>query len=550
MKKRTSLSILILVFCLMLFSFPSFISAHAYIVKSSPNSNETLKQSPAKASIQFDETIQAVNNSIQVYDTNGNRVDQKNGRIDPKNSSILECGLNRSLPNGTYRIQWKVVSSDGHPVQGVIPFQIGPGKTQNEPLTIQKTKGYTPHLDLIVIRWIQYFSNAIYVGMLFFFLFVIPNELVYNPFVKKTISNLIRISFLLLLLSILFSLPLMATIELTTSWSSVFNIQTLKEMITNTAFGSIWVIQVYGLILLAIFTYLIHAKRFSKNLIVWISFIIGIALLLTKAFTSHAASSTNRALMISLDFLHLVSASIWIGSLVALAVFIPLSRKMDTKNQYMDMIRRFSKWGIMIILVLSATGIFESFSYIPNLRSLVFTDYGRVLTGKAILLCIMVIFAAMNFFKGRRNNEKNLSSSLWGELITGMIVLILSVLLTNLPTAMSSPGPVNIIKSVEHGRSISLHVTPNTIGENTFEVYLKDKNGKALSNIQQVTLTFKSLEMDMGEDTITLSEVKEGYYLAKGMDFNMSGHWNVHVHALTKDLNTIDTDIPCIVGSQ
>jgi copper transport protein len=34
------------------------------------------------------------------------------------------------------------------------------------------------------------------------------------------------------------------------------------------------------------------------------------------------------------------------------------------------------------------------------------------------------------------------------------------------------------------------------------------------------------------------------------MDFNMAGHWNVHVHVLKKDLNTIDTDFSVHVGSQ
>jgi copper transport protein len=503
-------------------------------------------------SIQFDETIQFINNSIQVYDAKGNRVDQKNGRINPKNSTILECGLNHTLPNGIYQIQWKVVSSDGHPVQGVIPFQIGSGNKgqRGNATTVQETKGYTPHLDLIIIRWLQYLSNACYVGILFFYLIVIPSEVAQNQFVKKIFSNMINFSFLFLLLSIFLSLPLMATIELTTSWGHVLNIQTIKDMMTNTSFGEIWSIQVVGLLFLALFTFLIVVEKFKDSLYVWISFLLGIGLLLAKALTSHAAASTIPLVTVGLDFLHLFAASIWIGSLVALVALIPLSRKMETKNNYLEMIRRFSKWGITFILVLTITGVLGSFSYIPNLHSLVYTDYGRVLTGKVILLIIMIVFAVMNFFKGKRSDENGLSSSLWGELITGMIVLILSVILTNLPTAMSSPGPVNVTKSVEHGNQVTLHVTPNVIGENTFEVSLKKQNGQVMKNIAQVTLSFTSLEMDMGEDTITLSKAKDGKYRAKGMEFNMAGRWNVHVHALTKDLDSIDTDIPCIVGSQ
>jgi copper transport protein len=248
---------------LLLLLHPSFISAHAYIIKSEPFDNEILKQPLHKVSIQFDETIQSVHNSIKVYDAKGNRVDQKNGHVNAKNSTILECGLNQSLPNGTYRIQWNVISNDGHPVQGVIPFQIEKGNKSQGDRTVshQESKGYTPHFDLIIIRWIQYFSNACFVGIQFFRLFVMPKELLQNVFVKNTFSKIINFSFLFLFLSIFLNLPLMATIELTTSWSNALNIQTLMDLVDNTTFGTTWVIQLAVLFFLAIITWLLIAKK-------------------------------------------------------------------------------------------------------------------------------------------------------------------------------------------------------------------------------------------------------------------------------------------------
>jgi len=303
------------------------------------------------------------------------------------------------------------------------------------------------------------------------------------------------------------------------------------------------------LFFLLISTYFLSKKRF-KPLWVWISFILGVGLLLTKAFTSHAASSTNVFLAISLDFFHLLSVSIWMGSLMALVALIPLGKKVETKKYFMKTIRRFSKWGIMMIIVLTVTGFVGSLSYIPNLRTLLTTTYGRVLSGKVLLLVVMIVFAAVNFLKGRRSSEKGLTSSLWGELTTGLIVFILSVLLTNLHTAMASPGPIKETKTVNHDRNITFEVTPNVFGENTFVLLLKDRNGQPIKDVAQVTLTFTSLEMAMGDDTKTLTKVQEGKYESKGLNFNMAGHWNVHVHVLTKDLETLDTDFNVIVGSQ
>ncbi|WP_462410605.1 FixH family protein [Neobacillus sp. Marseille-QA0830] len=216
----------------------------------------------------------------------------------------------------------------------------------------------------------------------------------------------------------------------------------------------------------------------------------------------------------------------------------------------MDSIRRFSKWGILLVILLALTGFFSSLSYIPNLRTLLTTDYGRVLSGKVLLLMIMLVFAARNFWKGKNNGEKGWRGSLWGELAAGLLVLILSVLLTNLPTAMASPGPFKETHTSTNNSKITFDVTPNVIGENAFVLYLKDEKGQPIKDVEQVTLTFTSLEMEMGDDTKTLQKVKDGQYEAKGMNFNMAGRWNVRVHVLTKDLETMDTDFEVFVGSQ
>jgi copper transport protein len=551
MKGRRNLFLQFGVLFLFLFSYPSFPSAHAYILKSTPSENEILGQSPHRVSIQFDETIEPSFNSIKVFDSNGKQVDLRNGRIDPNNASIIETDLKGNVPKGTYRIQWKVVSGDGHPVEGVIPFQIGKeNNKQANPLAIQKSKGYTPKSDLIIIRWLQYISNSGFVGILFFYLFVLPKDLVQDLRVKNFFGKLINYSFTTLFLTIILGLPLQAAIESGLSWGKVLNTQVLGDMLTNSAFGKTWITQIIIMLILWFFTFLLCYKPFSKQVWVWISLILGIGMIGTKTFTGHAASSENGALTIGMDLFHLLSASIWIGSLIALITLIPLGRKAETKKLFMETIRRFSKWGIGIVLVLSVTGVFGSLFYIPNFRSLLFTDYGRALSGKVILLLIMVVFAAMNFIKGRRSSEKGLTRSVWGEMITGIIVLVLSVILTNLPTAMASPGPIKDTNKVDPGYRITFEATPNVIGNNTFVVTLEDRNGHLIKNIEQVTLTFGSLDMPMGDDTITLTKDKQGKYESNGMNFNMAGRWKVKVHVLTQDLETINTNFIVLVGSQ
>jgi copper transport protein len=273
-------------------------------------------------------------------------------------------------------------------------------------------------------------------------------------------------------------------------------------------------------------------------------------MVVTKAFTSHAASQANQFLSISMDALHLLAASVWIGCLIGLVVLLPLLKNSEMKQSYVKTFQRFSNWGVSLVLLLTATGIFNGFQYIPTISSIFHTDYGRVLLSKVILFIIMLIFAAVNNFKGKKAKETGVVSSLWGELIVGMVILVITVILTNLPTAMSAPGPFNETKTVNHGNSISFQVGPNVIGENNYEITLKNRKGEPLKDIAQITLTFTHSEMNMGEDTITLAKTADGKYIAKGMNLNMAGKWNVHVHVLTKNLENMDTDFQCIVGSR
>ncbi|MDR7236024.1 copper resistance CopC/CopD family protein [Neobacillus drentensis] len=542
-------SSLLVILSLFLFLFPSISSAHAYIKKSTPLENETVEKVPTKVTIKFDESIQPSFNSIKVFDSEGNRVDKKNGRIDPKQPFILKSDLKKNLPNGSYRIKWKVVSSDGHPVEGVIPFQIGE-KGQDSTAIENETKGYTPKADLIIIRWLQYLSNACYVGLIFFYMVILPKELRETGSVDKRFRKLINAGLILLFIIILLGLPLQATIESGYPWSEVFTFSTFENMLLNTNYGQSWLIQITILLTLTLLTSFIGFAESTKRIILWACFCLGTAMVLTKAVTSHAAGQTNQVLAIAMDFLHLLAASIWIGSLIGFVGLLSFRKKPELKQEYLKMVKSFSKWGILLVLILTLTGLYGSFLYIPNFSALFQTNYGQVLLCKVSLFLLMLILAAVNFIKGKRGTAEGLRATLKGELLLGLIILVLSVVLTNLPTAMQSPGPFNETKKVNQDMQVVLKATPNIIGVNLFEVTLKDREGKPIKDIEQMHLTFTMLEMDMGKETVNLTKIAEGKYEVKGLHFSMAGRWNVHVHVLTKSLESIDTDFKVLVGSK
>lgn len=529
-----------------LFSFPALSFAHAYIVKSSPFENQKLPETPKKIHIEFSEEIQPSFYYLRVFDRNGKRVDLGDDQINSRDPKVFEAHLEPNLPAGIYNISWKVVSGDGHPVDGVIPFQIGTSGKYTS-LIKAKTTGYIPHIDLVMIRWIQYISGSIFVGMLFYYLCIFPKGSLQSAHIEKTYRKVFIVAYVLLLISICASLPLQAVIQTNRSWLDVWSLPVLIDLIRGSTFGKVWLFQFIITLFLPSLSFGVFAKKNNPNL--WIAFILGIVLLSLKAFASHAFTESNKFLAITMDALHLITASIWIGSLIAMVVLLPLRKSEEGKAFYRGIIHLFFPWGVFTVVILAATGIYGSFLYVPTVSSLFHTGYGQVLLGKIILFLIMVVFAGMNSLKARKGEGQGWRFSLWSELITGFIVLVLAVILTNLPTAIVSPGPFHKTNAVD-SNTVSLNIGPNISGPNHFIVAVKDSKGKPITDIEQVSLTFTSKEMNMGDTTIIIQKPKNGQFQTQGMFLNMAGRWKVHVHVLTKSLDQIDTDFQVLVGSQ
>lgn len=544
-KKFTILTAILFI----IFNSPALTSAHAYIIKSTPFENQLFSKAPEKVTIQFDEAIQTVFHTLKVYDLNGKEVDNGDSRIDSKNSSVIECSLKPHLPEGAYRIDWKVVSSDGHPVEGVIPFGVGEAGA-NQKNVETKTTGYFPHIDLVIIRGIQFISDAVFSGLIFFFLFVIANQFSMPKHLEKRYKKMLCISFGFLFGSLLLNLPLQATIEANLSWGQVMKFSLLKEMLLDSFYGKLWICQFIILIIL-FFTSLKAIRQMGSTFTFWlISFIFCCGYLLAKSLTSHALATNYPFISIIMDFLHLLGASIWTGSIMAMLLLVPMNKMEETKKDYRQIIGSFFNWGVLIVLVLTITGLYSSFMYVTTIDSLLTTNYGRILTVKVLLFIIMLIFALINFLKGKSKKGTSWGFSLTGELTTGLIILILAVILTNLPTAASVPSPINKTISIGNNNFVTVRIDPKVVGINHYELSFKNKNGKYMDNIQQVTVTFIPPDKNLGLDKVNVPQVRVGEFTTQGMNINIPGRWKVLLHILTRDLDAKDVDFSFSVGNR
>ncbi|HEX5856845.1 MAG TPA: copper resistance protein CopC [Microbacterium sp.] len=98
-------------------------SAHDELVSSDPAADAVLTEAPAEVTLAFSAelTTGAGATEVQVLDAAGTVVNA--GDAVTEGTTVTQP-LSPDLANGAYRVLWKVVSGDGHPVSGELTFSL------------------------------------------------------------------------------------------------------------------------------------------------------------------------------------------------------------------------------------------------------------------------------------------------------------------------------------------------------------------------------------------------------------------------------------------
>lgn len=102
-------------------------SAHDQLVSSTPANGESLATAPAEIVMTFSGELIVLDEStagalVMVVDASGR--DWATGEPDVQWDTVT-VQLDAGMPSAGYQVRWQVVSADGHPISGVIPFTIG-----------------------------------------------------------------------------------------------------------------------------------------------------------------------------------------------------------------------------------------------------------------------------------------------------------------------------------------------------------------------------------------------------------------------------------------
>lgn len=101
-------------------------SAHAELEGAEPALNSTIAASPKQIKLVFSQALQAVGNSIALLDANKNRIELGRTMLDPADPSgkTLIAEVPKALSPGSYTVEWKNLSTDGHSERGSYRFTL------------------------------------------------------------------------------------------------------------------------------------------------------------------------------------------------------------------------------------------------------------------------------------------------------------------------------------------------------------------------------------------------------------------------------------------
>lgn len=110
---------------LVLLALPLAAGAHAVLVKSSPARRAVLALPPPRVELTFNERLEPAYSTVSVWTADKVRVDDGKVIVGPEDPRRLSVGL-APLKQGTYSVKFRVLSVDGHLVEGTFPFEVRP----------------------------------------------------------------------------------------------------------------------------------------------------------------------------------------------------------------------------------------------------------------------------------------------------------------------------------------------------------------------------------------------------------------------------------------
>ncbi len=400
--KSVVLMILPLALLIFLF-FPQGASAHAILLRADPARDSILSISPSQIHMWFSEdlnptfstayVVNAAKSAANVQKDIKTHVDKGDAHVSATNAREMDVSLKPNLPSAVYVVLYRTQSAeDGHLLSGSFLFTVaaanGTVPTFTGALPQQGTFGGSgnsngqldgPTLFSFIMITLVDLGAVFWVGAQFWRVFVVsefqPEDQSEQETIFQQMERLFdhRFSGAVLVLILLANIGVLVGQALTLTngqWGQAFAPSLLVSLVAHGQFGAFWIMRQI-VILLALLLIIIPLgiklpERWVTASMSWGNFILGLALLIALTFSGHAAATSSdvRVYAVLGDFLHLVAAALWVGSMIYIAVvYLPLLKSKSWQQQAVSLLATlpcYSPVAITGVVLMALSGPFNA----------------------------------------------------------------------------------------------------------------------------------------------------------------------------------------------
>ncbi|MEJ8649418.1 copper resistance protein CopC [Streptomyces sp. MS1.AVA.3] len=411
-------------------------SAHAALTGSTPAQGSVVDHAPEQVTLTFSEGVAMGDNSIRVLDPQGKRVDRGKLRNLCSDSIVkYGAGLPPGLRDGTYTVTWQAVSADSHPVAGAFTFSVGAPSKTAAPVPEQKAGGGLAGALYGIARYLAYAGFVLLVGGAAFVLACRPAAAL-----VRSVQRLVVQGWALLAGTTVALLLLRTPYTGSGDLADAFDLGGLQQVLITKP-GAALTSRLLLLAAAALFVAVLFGTyarlqepaeesakesaddsgpgeadaageaaadgaekaaegagqqavnpaeqaRQRKDLTFGLGIggvIVAAGLAATWALAEHASTGLQPAVAMPVDVLHLLAVATWLGGLAALVVSLYWGPPVERTA-----VRRFSRIAFGSVVVLVATGVYQSWRQVGSWRALTDTTYGWLLLLKAALVVVLV----------------------------------------------------------------------------------------------------------------------------------------------------------------
>jgi copper transport protein len=507
---------------------PSVALAHANLLSSDPADGSSLDHAPTAITLRFSERPDLGLSAVEVLDSAGGKV--PTGPIQPVagDPTSLRVSFPSAVSDGVYTVTWRAVSAvDGHFTTGTITFGIG----TTPPATSAGGQSVAPTPTAAAVSG----RLLLYLGL---------SVLLATAVVGSTVFR---------------GAPPDANALLAGGWlataAGAITMTIAERSLVGFGLGTLLRSQAgrpYDLLLVGAvacgIAALVHSRRPGFASAAGLATVTA-ATMLARVWGSHAAATGSAPYRIALQWLHFAGAGVWIGAVFLLGLW--LARSPRSEPSPVDAAMGVSRWALIGLAVVSATGILRSLQQLGGVSGLLHalaSSYGTVLAIKVAAGAVLVILGAINRYRSiprlrSQGDRRPLSRVATTEVVLALGVFSLTGLLTGLAPPVGGAAPPRDLVVSGHDFATTtkarLEITPGTAGRNTFTATITDFDSGAPIEASGVTLRFVPRDRpDVAPASLALARGPMGTWTGTGSQLSLEGTWNVGVQ-IREGTNTV-----------